>query len=120
MLKLRISQFLFSAKFLWCSFFSGTIVSVILFFTLTNIAFAQLNGCAQIPIGNPGANVTIPPECQEGTSGGITPPFPKGWVSSRLDMGFDGTFTDKIVAPFDGKITYAANSFSNWGGYIEI
>ena len=54
------------------------------------------------------------------TQGGLTNPFPLGWVPNRLDMGYDGTFTGAIVAPFPGTITYAAKSFSNWGGYLEL
>ncbi|HSX46310.1 MAG TPA: hypothetical protein VLG27_04920 [Candidatus Saccharimonadia bacterium] len=53
-------------------------------------------------------------------AGGFTNPFPKSWQPGRLDMGYDGTFTGQIVAPFSGTITYAATSFSNWGGYIEL
>jgi hypothetical protein len=83
-------------------------------------ASAQLSGCGQIDVGNPGANVSIPPQCASGSSGGLTNPFPDGFVTSRLDMGEDGTFKNRIVAPFSGTITYAANSFSNWGGYIEL
>lgn len=33
------------------------------------IAYAQLNGCGQIDVGNPGAKVTIPPECQTSRGG---------------------------------------------------
>lgn len=54
------------------------------------------------------------------TKGGLISPFPLGWVPNRLDMGYDGTFTGAIVAPFSGTITFAARSFSNWGGYIEL
>ncbi len=52
--------------------------------------------------------------------GGFTNPFPKGWQPGRLDMGYDGTFSGQVVAPFAGTITYASVSFSNWGGYIEL
>lgn len=55
-----------------------------------------------------------------GTANGLTNPFPDGWIPNRLDMGYDGTFKNRIVAPFAGTITYAADSFSNWGGYLEI
>lgn len=51
---------------------------------------------------------------------GFANPFPHGWVPNRLDMGYDGTFTGTIVAPFPGIITFAANSWSNWGGYLEL
>lgn len=98
----------------------GTFIGYFLL-SMDNIAYAQsLSGCAPINIGNPGANVTIPAQCNTGGSGGLTNPFPDGWQPNRLDMGYDGTFTTKIVAPFSGTIIYAANSFSNWGGYIEI
>jgi Transglycosylase SLT domain len=52
--------------------------------------------------------------------GGLVNPFPLGWVPNRLDMGYDGTFTGAILAPFSGTITYAAHSFSNWGGWVEL
>jgi lysophospholipase L1-like esterase len=55
-----------------------------------------------------------------GVSAGLANPFPKGWEPGRLDMGYDGTFKDVLVAPFAGTITYASNSFSNWGGYVEL
>jgi len=51
---------------------------------------------------------------------GLANPFPKGWQPTRLDMGFDGTFSDEIDAPFAGTITFASSSWSNWGGYLEI
>ncbi len=51
---------------------------------------------------------------------GLTNPFFMGWRPSRLDMGYDGTFSEIIVAPFSGTITYAADSFSNWGGYLNL
>jgi hypothetical protein len=58
--------------------------------------------------------------CPTTTAAGFTSPFPGGWTPNRLDMGYDGTFKGQIVAPFSGTITFAANSFSNWGGYMEI
>jgi hypothetical protein len=58
--------------------------------------------------------------CSSSTATGFTNPFPGGWTPNRLDMGYDGTFKGQVVAPFSGTITYAAKSFSNWGGYIEI
>lgn len=51
---------------------------------------------------------------------GFANPFPGGWVPNRLDMGYDGTFSGSIVAPFSGTITFAAAKFSNWGGYIQL
>jgi hypothetical protein len=55
-----------------------------------------------------------------GSSGATTNPFPGGWVPSRADMGYDGTFTGNLVAPASGTITYASRSFSNWGGYLQL
>ncbi len=55
-----------------------------------------------------------------GTVDGCTNPFPGGWAPSRLDMGYDGTFSGQVAAPCAGTITYASDSFSNWGGWIEI
>jgi biotin carboxyl carrier protein len=52
--------------------------------------------------------------------GGFAHPFPNGWQPGRLDMGYDGTFTHQIVAPFEGTILYATRSFSNWGGYMNL
>jgi hypothetical protein len=55
--------------------------------------------------------------------GGFADPFPDGWVPGRLDMGYDGTFKNRIVAPFDGYICYATgvnSPFSNWGGFIVL
>jgi hypothetical protein len=54
------------------------------------------------------------------TVDGFNNPFPDGWTPGRLDMGYDGTFRNRIVAPFDGLITYAAQRFSNWGGFIVL
>ena len=51
---------------------------------------------------------------------GFTNPFPNGWAPNRLDAGFDGTFKGEIVAPFSGKIMYASEHFSNWGGFITL
>jgi hypothetical protein len=51
---------------------------------------------------------------------GFANPFPNGWIPNRLDMGYDGTFGRVLTAPFSGTITYAARSFSNWGGYVEL
>jgi hypothetical protein len=59
---------------------------------------------------------TVPPMGSSGTSS----PFPGGWKPSRADMGYDGTFAGSIVAPVSGTITYASNSFSNWGGYLQL
>lgn len=50
-----------------------------------------------------------------GAAGGFTNPFPGGWIPNRLDMGYDGTFKGKIVAPFDGVVTYAG-PFTGWNG----
>jgi hypothetical protein len=55
-----------------------------------------------------------------GAQNGFCNPFPDGWTPSRLDMGYDGTFKNRIVAPFDGLVTCATSSFSNWGGFVVI
>ena len=75
--------------------------------------------------GSTGGGTSSDSSCSAGStgstvSGQYTNPFPKGWQPSRLDMGYDGTFKGQIVAPFSGTITFAADSFSNWGGYVEI
>ena len=72
--------------------------------------------------GSPGSPPSTGGNCSSTTTTttGFTSPFPGGWTPNRLDMGYDGTFKGQIVAPFSGTITYAANSFSNWGGYMEI
>lgn len=46
-------------------------------------------------------------------------PFPGGWIPNRLDMGYDGTFKDKIVAPFSGTITYSG-VFNGWKGSLGL
>ena len=71
----------------------------------------------QYDTGGPGGPTG---SCPSTTTNGFTNPFPGGWTPNRLDMGYDGTFKGQIVAPFSGTITFAANSFSNWGGYMEI
>ncbi len=92
---------------------------------------AYATAWANKPGGGAGAGTasTVDPSgatgdgCSGSTGGstvGYTNPFPGGWKPGRLDMGYDGTFTGQIVAPFSGTITYATKSFSNWGGYIEI
>ncbi len=48
--------------------FSVIYLLIFLFCPITLLAHAQLQGCGQIDIGNPGANQQIPPQCQ--TSGG--------------------------------------------------
>lgn len=50
-----------------------------------------------------------------GSGAGYANPFPDGWVPNRLDQGYDGTFTKKIVAPFSGQIVYAG-TFQGWKG----
>lgn len=51
----------------------------------------------------------------------VTNPFPGGWIPNRLDMGFDGTFSGHIVAPFDGIVTYVTDYNASWrGGVIQI
>jgi hypothetical protein len=41
------------------------------------------------------------------TAGGLTNPFPGGWVPNRLDMGYDGTFKSQIVSPCGGTMLYS-------------
>lgn len=50
------------------------------------------------------------------SQGRYTNPFPVGWIPNRLDMGYDGTFKRKIVAPFDGRIHFAGVLRGNWRG----
>jgi biotin carboxyl carrier protein len=76
-------------------------------------------------VAQSGAAVTPPVEPSTAASVGsgktaTTTPFPGGWTPSRADMGYDGTFKGQIVAPMSGTITYAARSFSNWGGYVQL
>ena len=42
-------------------------------------------------------------------------PFPRGWIPNRLDMGYDGTFKEIMVAPFAGQIVYSG-LFNGWNG----
>ena len=54
-----------------------------------------------------------------GTASGFTNPFPDGWTPGRLDMGYDGAFTNQIVSPCTGKMVYvnANTSHSDLGGW---
>jgi hypothetical protein len=66
-------------------------------------------------------NSSFPACSTSGTSGGLTNPFPNGWITGRLDMGYDGTFKTKIVAPFAGTITYVCSGGCGWGGgYLTL
>jgi hypothetical protein len=49
-----------------------------------------------------------------GSSKDFVNPFPNGWTPTRLDMGWDGTVKQKIVAPFDGTIMFAG-PLRGWG-----
>lgn len=57
-----------------------------------------------------------------GAAGDLVNPFSGGWIPNRLDMGWDGTFKGKLLAPFDGIITYSGYISGDhpWGGYIVI
>jgi hypothetical protein len=88
----------------------------IFFLTVASPTYAQLSGCGEIDIGNPPANQQQPSQC---VTGGFTNPFPGGWIPNRLDMGYDGTFTNQIVAPFSGTITYAG-PFNGWNGSYGV
>lgn len=86
------------------------------------------SGLVQITrVTTPTADASAATDCQGETlastgtlANGFANPFPDGWLPSRLDMGYDGTFTKEIVAPFPGTVVYAASRFSNWGGYVEL
>lgn len=100
-------------------FFTLAIITIFLYSKLSTIAYAQLSGCGNIDVGNPPANISLPPQCQ-GDGGTYANPFPGGWEPNRLDMGYDGTFKGQIHAPFAGKIVYATSYVATWGGYIEL
>ncbi len=55
-------------------------------------------------------------------TGNFVNPFPDGWIPGRLDMGYDGTFTKKIVSPCDGKVIYKIYSSGphSWEGYYFV
>ena len=52
-------------------------------------------------------------------SGNLVNPFPDGWVPTRLDMGYDGTFTNKIVSPMNGTVQYAGGT-TGWQGSLMV
>jgi hypothetical protein len=52
---------------------------------------------------------------QQNKANMYTNPFPDGWEPNRLDMGYDGTFRRRIVAPFSGTITFAG-LLTGWKG----
>ncbi len=58
-----LSKFLSSTRLLVSFFFIMILVGGSLFFTLTNIAYAQLSGCGEIDVGNPPANQQQPAAC---------------------------------------------------------
>jgi murein DD-endopeptidase MepM/ murein hydrolase activator NlpD len=71
--------------------------------------------------GSTGASTASGASTATGTAaGGLANPFPHGWTPGRLDLGYDGTFTGSLVSPVSGVVTYAANSFSNWGGWVQV
>src|SRR5271155_1295519 len=55
----HLKKHLFLVSFLLAFLFSSTVP----------LSHAQLSGCAQIPVGNPSGNESIPPQCQ---SQGVT------------------------------------------------
>lgn len=115
----RLRYFLSSQGRIIVILFFVLLLSVCFFPKFTYIAYAQLSGCGNIDVGNPPANITLPPQCQSGAEGGFANPFPGGWIPNRLDMGYDGTFTGKIVAPFAGTVTYAG-LYTGWAGSYAV
>lgn len=65
---------------------------------LTQADLADLNGS-----GGTGGSGGAPPAP---VTGGFTNPFPDGWTPGRLDMGYDGTFKNRIVSPCSGTMAY--------------
>jgi beta-N-acetylhexosaminidase len=52
-------------------------------------------------------------------SGTLVNPFPDGWAPNRLDMGYDGTFTNKIVSPMNGTVQFAGPT-TGWQGSLMV
>ena len=52
-------------------------------------------------------------------SGTLVNPFPDGWVPTRLDMGYDGTFTNKIVSPMNGTVQFSGPT-TGWEGSLMV
>ena len=73
------------------------------------VAGLSVQGGSTTPAATTTAASTPAPTSSCGSTGstaGLTNPFPKGWEPGRLDMGYDGHFTDEIVAPCAGNIIY--------------
>jgi beta-N-acetylhexosaminidase len=56
------------------------------------------------------------------SANGFTNPFPDGWQPNRLDMGYDGHFTKRIVSPCDGVISesYDSQGAKSWEGMYFV
>jgi hypothetical protein len=103
--------------------FSIAVSGVILFSSLTNIAYAQLSGCAQIDIGNPPANFKPPAQCATG-DGSVVWPFPVKSPSqfNRVDQGWDLEYKsmgNNVRAVVSGtvNINHGANACNFGGGF---
>jgi hypothetical protein len=53
-------------NFVFLIVFSVSGIGFFTFFSLTNVSYAQLNGCGEINVGNPPGSVTIPAPCITG------------------------------------------------------
>jgi hypothetical protein len=97
---------------------------LLIFFFSSNTypASAQLSGCGEINVGNPGANVSVPPQCQGGGGNGAAKwPFAKKDPSTfrRIDQGWDfqGSSPQIVYAVAAGKVTKANNDPSGFGDF---
>jgi hypothetical protein len=89
---------------------------------LVMAAFTKFGGVAQASPGGGDATLTETSDCSGSGAaavGGLTNPFPGGWIPNRLDMGYDGDFKGHIVAPFDGTISYAG-LMVGWKGSLGV
>lgn len=116
-----LSKILFSTEFLVFFIISVIITNVLLFITLTHIAYAQLNGCAEVNVGNPGTNITPPAQCQSGGDGSVVWPYPVKSPSQnrRVDQGWDLEYTtmgNPVRAVVSGTINYNHGSDPCNGG----
>ena len=81
-------------KLLRISLFSATYFLFFLLFPLSTVVHAQLQGCGEIDVGNPGNNQQPPAQCQSG-DGSVVWPYPNKTPSQnrRVDQGWDLEYT---------------------------
>lgn len=102
-------------------FISLVTIGFFLFSSLTKVAYAQLNGCGEIDVGNPGANVTVPPQCAEGESAVVQNVIKLAKEHLTTGIYILGTpsrdwAADKSTGP-DSPANFDCSGFVGWAWY---